>query len=503
MTATTVSPASRAPAAPSPVSAYPVKSDNVPPFDGAGMTTVQIMNILHSLDSGAVAGAGAAYTNLGHELGTMAAKLTQHAQTLAQNWTGSAARAAMTSFQQLHDQTSALASQAAQTGSALTWLGTQVLPKFQQLGGLDAGLSGSGAAAAQAQAQRCISALSNYLVTANGYLPDQIGGVASSTAAARNSAAKNSAASSSGGSSTAGPGASGLSAGVAGGLGAAGVANSRQAAGGDSAASGPGDSGAVPGSSGTGSAPGTGGAGSAAGTGAADGTGLSGSGAGGNVAGPGGTASPASPAPAVSRLQSATPVPDSTPGAAAAPVSAAPSAPSAAAGAGDLGAATFSPVPVLPGLSGAGGGGGGGRSNRAAASDAGGPAAGIQPGVPGTPAPGVSAPGVPGLDGGLTGGATPLPEAPALNQSGTGAVPAVEGAGPSVLTVVTADGPVAPGSGDSPGHDGLGAMPMAGGAPGLSEKERARRVWAPEDENIWGLPADCVPPVIGPGRPAP
>ena len=241
MTVTTVSPANRAPAAPSPGSAYPVKSNNVPPFDGAGMTTAQIMNILHSLDSGAVAEAGAAYTNLGHELGTMAVKLTQQAQTLAQNWTGSAARAAMTSFQQLHDQTSALASQAAQTGSALTWLGTQVLPKFQQLGGLDTGLSGSAATAAQAQAQRYISALSNYLVTANGYLPDQIGGVASSTAGgdplAKNSAAKNSAASSSGGSSgTAAPGASGLSVGVAGGPGAAGGANSRQAAGADGAA---------------------------------------------------------------------------------------------------------------------------------------------------------------------------------------------------------------------------------------------------------------------------
>ena len=39
----------------------------------------------------------------------------------------------MTRFQQLHDQTSVLATQAAQTGSVLTWLGTQVLPKFQQL----------------------------------------------------------------------------------------------------------------------------------------------------------------------------------------------------------------------------------------------------------------------------------------------------------------------------------------------------------------------------------
>ena len=111
----------------------PVKTNNVPPSSGAGMTTAEIMNILHRLDSGAVAAAGAAHTSLGDVLAAMAASLTRHAQTLAQNWTGTAARTAMTRFQQLHDQTSALATQAAQTGSVLTWLGTQVLPKFQQL----------------------------------------------------------------------------------------------------------------------------------------------------------------------------------------------------------------------------------------------------------------------------------------------------------------------------------------------------------------------------------
>ena len=192
--------------------ATPVKTSNVPPSSGAGMTTAEIMNILHRLDPGAVAAAGAAHTGLGDVLAAMAASLTRHAQTLAQSWTGTAARTAMTRFQQLHDQTSALATQAAQTGSVLTWLGTQVLPKFQQLqtpgtgsavaadaaaggiagevvagpagamagtavGGLGALLTGAGDAAAQAQAQKYLSALSSYLVTANAALPDQIGGV--------------------------------------------------------------------------------------------------------------------------------------------------------------------------------------------------------------------------------------------------------------------------------------------------------------------------------------
>ena len=47
----------------------------------------------------------------------------------------------------------------------------------------DALLTGAGDAAAQAQAQKYLSALSSYLVTANAALPDQIGGVAHPPAA--------------------------------------------------------------------------------------------------------------------------------------------------------------------------------------------------------------------------------------------------------------------------------------------------------------------------------
>lgn len=241
---------------------YLVKSDDVQPFDGAGMTTAQIMNILHRLDPGAAADAGAAYTNLGQELDTMAANLTQHAQALAQNWTGLAARAAMTRFQQLHEQTSALAAQAARAGSVLTWLGTQVLPKFRQLqtpgspgtgsalaadataggmiggavgvvggaamGGLDAILSGGGTTAAQAQAQKYISALSTYLVTANGYLPDPIG--VANLPSRGGPQTKNGTRGGTGRVGTGGPGAGG-------------TANGRQAAGSNGAAGRPGGAG--------------------------------------------------------------------------------------------------------------------------------------------------------------------------------------------------------------------------------------------------------------------
>ena len=564
---TAATPSGRAGGAALAAGPYPVKSNDVQPFDAAGMTTAQIMSILHRLDCGAVAEAGTAHTALGRELDTMAGHLTGYAQTLAQSWAGTAAQAAMARLQQLYDQTSVLAAQAAQTGSALTWLGTDVLPAFQRLqtpgtgsalatgataggviggavagaGGAMAGTAGGAAAAgldalltgasaaAQAQAQKYLSALSGYLVTANSALPGQIGGLALASAtrggpgtngtdeAAAGGAAAGAAsaggpasgAATGPGTGRSGPagqvtsrtaaGSGGLVLGGAGGAGAAlstGRTGSAAAAGGagsapgtgsggsaaDAVAGSPSDAGgggsalpaaatgsapgaggsALPGAA-TGSAPGAGGSAlSGAATGSAPGAGgsaLSGAGAGAPVSG---ASRIASPAPAASSLQSAAPVPGSTPGVAPVP-------PPAAAAA--------------PGTSGAPA------------------AAGMLPGVQGaTGAAGV--PQVPGLDGGLTGGATPVPEGPGrvAPSAVPGAVPrAVPGAGPVAGAtgsfVVTTDGTAVPGSGDSSGRGMLGGMPMAGGT-GQPEKERMRRAWGSEDENVWGLPSGCVPPVI-------
>ena len=62
----------------------------------------------------------------------MAAHLAQEAGTLAQNWSGVAARAALAQLQRLHQQTATLATQASRTGAVLTWLGTQVLPALNR-----------------------------------------------------------------------------------------------------------------------------------------------------------------------------------------------------------------------------------------------------------------------------------------------------------------------------------------------------------------------------------
>jgi len=464
---------------------YPVKSNDVQPFDAAGMTTAQIMSILDRLDSGAVAEAGTAHTALGRELDTMAGHLTGYAQTLAPSWAGTAAQAAMARLQQLYDQTSVLAAQAARTGSALSWLGTDVLPAFQRLqtpgtgsalatdvtaggviggavagaggamagtaggaaaAGLDALLTG-GSAAAQAQAQKYLSALSCYLVTANSSLPGQIGGPALASATrggpGTNGTDEAAAGAASAGAASAGGPASGAANGPGTGRsGPAGQVTGRTAAGSGGlvlggaagAALGTGRAVSAAGAGGAGSAPGTGGGGSgadavakppsdaggggsalpAAATGSAPGAGgsaLSSAGAGAPVSGASRTTSPA---PAVNGLQSAAPVPGSTPGVT-------PVAPPAAAAA--------------PGTSGAGG----------------------------------------------------------LDAGGASAVPV---AGATGSFVVTPDGTAVPGSGDSSGRGMLGGMPMAGGGTGQPEKERMRRAWGSGDENVWGLPSGCVPPVI-------
>ena len=109
------------------LTSYEVKPDPVPATTGA-LTTAEIVTILARLDGPALQDAGAAQTQLGRELSTMAAHLAQEAGTLAQNWSGVAARTALAQLQRLHQQTATLATQVTRTGAVLTWLGTQVLP---------------------------------------------------------------------------------------------------------------------------------------------------------------------------------------------------------------------------------------------------------------------------------------------------------------------------------------------------------------------------------------
>jgi hypothetical protein len=149
------------PASTGALTTYEVKPDPVPAMTGA-LTTVEVHRILAGLDPAALQDAGAAHTQLGRELGTVAAHLAQEAGTLADNWSGPAARTALTQFQRLHEQTAALATQATQTGTVLTWLGTQVVPALQH-------------PADPAQAHDYLTQLTADLIRADTSLPSHIG----------------------------------------------------------------------------------------------------------------------------------------------------------------------------------------------------------------------------------------------------------------------------------------------------------------------------------------
>jgi hypothetical protein len=144
---------------------HQVTTSPVPPYAGTEVAAPEVMAILHRLNPAALQEAGAAHTALGRELDTMAAQLAREAGTLAQHWSGAAARNALAQFARLHTQTATLAAQASRTGSVLTWLGTQVVPAFRD-------------PADSSQAQKYLTQLSAALVRANTALPTQIGSAA-------------------------------------------------------------------------------------------------------------------------------------------------------------------------------------------------------------------------------------------------------------------------------------------------------------------------------------
>lgn len=471
---------------------YPVKTRAVPGFSGAGMSAAAIMEILQGLSPGEVAAAGVAHTSLGTTLDNVAVRLAANARTLAQNWSGSAAQAAMGQFQQLHDHMVTLAQQALQVGSVLSWLGGDVLPQFTSLPdprvspaslvlgdalaglvmrspvvgipvagllggatgaatGLLDSLDGSAQAAADHAAQEYIAKLSGYLVIADQSLPDTIG-----------------AAPAAGSGSGRGPApAVPVAAGTSGGGSGLGV-RPRPVGGGGNAVT------LTGGGRGGGSITGTGGA--------AGGAGATPSGA------PGGPGGAASPSP--SSLQGAT-----IPGGPLSPTAGTTST---------LGATPPQP-PVSGGLSGGG-------------------LAGPVPGVPAV-TESVSGPVV-ASGGGATAGVTDpvseeLPGGVAPDGSGLvtgladdqlGGLPGLSGAigmpaaDPQVAGGVTgaqsqqleADGALADADGATVAPD-MGGFPMMGigGAARPEEQERVRQAWLNEDGDLWGLPVNLVPPVIG------
>jgi uncharacterized protein YukE len=466
------------------------------------MDATRIMGILNGLNPDEVAQAGQAHLELAETLSRIADRLATNAQTLAQNWQGDAAQAAMNRFQAMHDQTAQLAQQATQTGNVLTWLGTDVLPKFQQLpdprvtsttahdeqtgakigekvagtggavigdgagavvGGFEhmLGLGNNGQAQANATAQKYLTALNTHLVTAYNNMP-QTAGIANAR---------------SGGSPAP------VSVPPAGASGAGGVTHAPPVS-------------PVPGPDGTGTSGGTG-------TGTHTGTGHTSSGSG--SAGTGGSTvsrvSPVSSSPggtsgnggSTGNLQGLTPAPGG-----ATPPGTGGGVPGATGPGPGAGPGSGMPIPGGPVPR----GGGSGNSDNAELVDENGLGNGGGPD-----------------DGGRAADGSPVPEdAAMLNGPDGDGLPGIDGAnGPGMLgaadpaTATATDGavsgaPLGAESGDAAGSSALGAdnttgadmtgVPMGGAGAARQEKERRRQAWMNEDESIWGMPTDHVPPVI-------
>ena len=187
-------------------SSYNIKPNSVSPAgEEQSMGYQEIMQNLHNLKPGDVASAGDAFKNLGTVLDNIASDLATTGNQLSQHWQGTAAQAAMTKFQQLHDQAAQLAAQAHTTANVASWVGNDVLPQYKNIpdpqvmsksesdaviGGAVGGVPGAavgsmlgafgigsdGSAKADQAARGYLASLNGHLATANTSLPNTVSG---------------------------------------------------------------------------------------------------------------------------------------------------------------------------------------------------------------------------------------------------------------------------------------------------------------------------------------
>jgi hypothetical protein len=129
------------------------------------MNAEEIMEILRGLDPGSVAAAGASYSAAASALETLAERIAQHTRTLSEHWDGTAADAALARLRHSRERALNAAARAKRTGTALTWLASEVLPAFRSLP------DPAGQPDAHAVASRYLAALDDYLTVAAKALP--------------------------------------------------------------------------------------------------------------------------------------------------------------------------------------------------------------------------------------------------------------------------------------------------------------------------------------------
>jgi hypothetical protein len=144
---------------------FPIKQSPVAPIPVGGLTAADIEQMFSYLpEGGMVQQSGAAHTQAGQILASIADVLIRHVQVLHESWSGTAAQAAVSNFEQLHQTAIGLARSSTQTGAVLTWLGGAITPfrSYQA--------PGKGTAADEA-ARAAMDEFNGYLVQANSGLP--------------------------------------------------------------------------------------------------------------------------------------------------------------------------------------------------------------------------------------------------------------------------------------------------------------------------------------------
>ncbi len=435
---------------------FQIKQEAVTPGAVGGLTAAEIEQLFSYLpEPSLVSESGRAHTAASEVLADIADSLVKHVQVLNEAWSGTAAQAAVTGFQQLHQTAIGLAQASAKTGAVLSWLGETILPFYKNykapalsvIGHIEAAV---GHNPSDIAAQQVLERLNNRLAQANANLPPSV--------------SKNL----------------------------------------------PADLGAVPARLVPG--PGSGGAGAGAAAGAAGGLarGVGGGAAGlasGGASGPGGgTVGSLGTAPHGSPGAPATLA--SAPGGAGGSGTPGPATPGGAGGGG-------APGPVTPGGPGSGGGTVSLLPGAPGASGAGGGVSGEVPGGPGGPGlagegaggDGMIGEGVVGVapgDSAVIGSDGMIGVAPgdpgAMGADGAFADGSLGASGPGSTTGVTgfvgADGAAT----DAAGQEAAGGtgFPMTGGAGGSRrETERRRQAWMAEDTDVWEGQAETAPAQIG------
>jgi hypothetical protein len=154
---------------------YRIRSCPVAPPHLDSMDSGQVMDLLRDLDGTEFKAAYGALLSLARALDETTDRLQANAMTLALNWAGSAAQAAMGKFQEIHDETAQLAAQARHAAEVLQWVGEDLIPEYKSLPDPDATVKTGNGRQAGTLARIYLNSFTAHLIQAGNALPAALG----------------------------------------------------------------------------------------------------------------------------------------------------------------------------------------------------------------------------------------------------------------------------------------------------------------------------------------